>query len=90
MGQLRRVEALHWIEAYDSLQPNPATQAHQVELWSKLVLDWARAVKVFSIDVEAGGADVGEVFENKAIKRELAGRRVGSITRGRVVVRANI
>ena len=49
-----------------------------MELWSKLALDWARAVRVFSIDVEAGGADVGEVFENKAIKRELAGSHVGT------------
>jgi len=85
-----RAKALHWNEAYDSLQPNPATQAHQVELWSKLVLDWARAMRVFSIDVEAGGADVGEVFENKAIKRELAGGQVGSTSRRKAVVSAEI
>ena len=53
------------------LQPNLTTQAHQVELWSKLVLDWARAERVFTVDVDAAGGDLGEVFENKAIKREF-------------------
>jgi len=35
-----------------------------------LILDWARAERVFIVDVEAGGGDLGEVFENTGIKRK--------------------
>lgn len=53
------------------LQPNPATLAHQIELWTKLILDWARHGKVFMVNVEGVAGDgLGEVFENATIRRK--------------------
>jgi hypothetical protein len=68
------VDLNHDIAADHRLQPNLTTQAHQVELWSQLILDWSRAERVFMVDVEAGGGDLCEVFENKTIKRESGGK----------------
>ncbi|KAK1921761.1 ESCRT-II complex subunit-domain-containing protein [Papiliotrema laurentii] len=62
-----------------TLQPNPSTMAHQVELWSKLVLDWARVNRVFMVHCEAGGDDTPEVFHNKAIRRRLMPNGVRSV-----------
>ena len=51
-----------------SPQPNPATHAHQLKLWSELVLSWARHERVFVVNVDS--PEPGEVFGNKAIGRE--------------------
>lgn len=64
------MSGLEAIGLTDSLQPNPTTQSHQVDLWTKLILDWARAERVWSVNVDAGAGDLGEVFENKQIRRE--------------------
>ena len=66
------------------LQPNPTTQAHQVDLWVKLILDWARAERVWSVHLDAGAGDLGEVFENKQIRRALCWP-VGWLVRGEVL-----
>ncbi|KAL7419202.1 hypothetical protein Q5752_006039 [Cryptotrichosporon argae] len=50
-----------------TLQPNPATRMHQLELWAALVLGWARHERVFAINADDGAA----VFANAAISREL-------------------
>ncbi|WWC59654.1 uncharacterized protein I303_102214 [Kwoniella dejecticola CBS 10117] len=52
-----------------TLQPNPSTLAHQLELWRALVLRWAKYERVFEVSVD--GNELGEVFENKRIKRKL-------------------
>ncbi|RXK39211.1 hypothetical protein M231_03568 [Tremella mesenterica] len=52
-----------------TLQPNLSTRSHQLDLWSSLVLSWARFRKVFMINVEV--IDPGEVFINKDIDRRL-------------------
>jgi hypothetical protein len=36
----------------------------------KLILDWARAERAWSVNVDAAAGDLGEVFENKQIRRE--------------------
>lgn len=52
-------------------QPNALTLAHQLSLWTALVLSWARWHRVFELRAEdVGGADV---WENKPLKRK-AGR----------------
>lgn len=52
-------------------QPNASTLAHQLSLWTALVLSWARWHRVFELRAEdVGGADV---WENKPLKRK-AGR----------------
>ncbi|WWD21661.1 hypothetical protein CI109_106147 [Kwoniella shandongensis] len=51
-----------------TLQPNPSTLSHQLELWRNLVLSWARHDRVFEVNTEG---DVGDVFNNKTIKRRL-------------------
>ncbi|OCF30405.1 ESCRT-II complex subunit VPS25 [Kwoniella heveanensis CBS 569] len=52
-----------------TLQPNPTTQAHQLELWRALVLRWAKHERVFEVNTD--GDDPGGVFDNKGIKRKL-------------------
>ncbi|CAD6572847.1 MAG: hypothetical protein TREMPRED_000645 [Tremellales sp. Tagirdzhanova-0007] len=52
-----------------TLQPNPTTQAHQLTLWTTLILDWARHDRVFSVNCDA--LDAGQVFRNKIIDRRL-------------------
>ena len=55
----------------DRLQPNPQTFAHQLTLWTRLLLSWAKHHKVFRIDAGAAdGGDCREVLENKSIGRE--------------------
>lgn len=54
-----------------SVQPNPATQSHQISLWSNLILGWARHDRVFQVNVDS--PEPGEVFVNKAIGREEGG-----------------
>ncbi|WVF69602.1 hypothetical protein IAT40_004380 [Kwoniella sp. CBS 6097] len=51
-----------------TLQPNPTTQAHQLELWRALVLRWAKHERVFEVNTDG---ENGGVFENKGIKRKL-------------------
>jgi hypothetical protein len=51
-----------------SLQPNPSTQAHQLALWSELILGWAKHDRVFSVNVDS--PEPGEVFANTKIQRE--------------------
>lgn len=53
-----------------SLQPNPQTQAHQLNLWSTLILSWARHTRTWSVNVDAKEGDLGEVFWNRGIRRE--------------------
>nr|XP_019046965.1 ESCRT-II complex subunit VPS25 [Kwoniella bestiolae CBS 10118]OCF25895.1 ESCRT-II complex subunit VPS25 [Kwoniella bestiolae CBS 10118] len=53
-----------------TLQPNPSTLSHQLELWRALILRWARHERVFKVNTDSGEA--GGVFENKRIKREAA------------------
>lgn len=55
------------------LQPNPSTLAHQLELWTQLVLSWARHDRVFTVNCDAADGG-GEVFWNKAIKRRSKSR----------------
>ncbi|KAK8847571.1 hypothetical protein IAR55_005430 [Kwoniella newhampshirensis] len=51
-----------------TLQPNPSTLSHQLELWRNLVLNWARHDRVFEVNADG---EVGEAFHNKRIKRRL-------------------
>lgn len=51
-----------------SLQPNPQTFAHQIGLWTQLLLSWAKFHRVFFLDAGAfDGGDCKEVFHNQAI-----------------------
>lgn len=52
------------------LQPNPSTLSHQIDLWTTLVLNWARHARIWEINVDS--PDPPEVFVNKSINRELA------------------
>jgi ESCRT-II complex subunit VPS25 len=52
----------------DRLQPNPSTLAHQLGLWTNLVLNWARHSRVW--EVNSDSPEPGEVFVNKQIGRE--------------------
>ncbi|KAG7527693.1 hypothetical protein FFLO_06680 [Filobasidium floriforme] len=55
-----------------TLQPNPQTFAHQLTLWTRLILSWAKYHRVFRIDAGAAdGGDCREVLENKSIGRRL-------------------
>ncbi|EAL18636.1 hypothetical protein CNBJ0610 [Cryptococcus deneoformans B-3501A] len=54
-----------------TLQPNPQTLAHQLQLWRRLVLDWSRHERVFEMNTDSTGKDVLEVFENRTINRRL-------------------
>jgi hypothetical protein len=58
------------LELMPSLQPNPQTQAHQLNLWSALVLSWARHQRIWTVNTDAKEGDLGEVFWNKGIRRE--------------------
>jgi hypothetical protein len=58
------------LELMPSLQPNPQTQAHQLNLWSALVLSWARHQRIWAVNTDAKEGDLGEVFWNKGIRRE--------------------
>ncbi|WRT64603.1 uncharacterized protein IL334_001536 [Kwoniella shivajii] len=51
-----------------TLQPNPSTLSHQLELWRTLVLKWAKHERVYEVNVDG---EVGGVFDNKKIKRQL-------------------
>ncbi len=52
-----------------SIQPNPATLAQQLNLWTALVMSWAKHERVFEVNCDAvdGG---GEVFFNRSINSE--------------------
>ncbi|KAK6903534.1 hypothetical protein I203_107039 [Kwoniella mangroviensis CBS 8507] len=52
-----------------TLQPNPSTLNHQLELWRTLVLKWAKYERVFEVNVDS--IEIPGVFENKRIKRRL-------------------
>ncbi|WVQ75785.1 hypothetical protein IAR50_005418 [Cryptococcus sp. DSM 104548] len=54
-----------------TLQPNPQTLAHQLVLWRRLLLDWARHERVFEVNVDSADKDLLGVFENKSIGRRL-------------------
>ncbi|TXT15685.1 hypothetical protein VHUM_00188 [Vanrija humicola] len=64
-----KLPALWSFPPFFTLQPNPATQAHQLALWTEIVLGWARHDRVFTVNSDS--ADAGEVFANKAINRKL-------------------
>ncbi|WVR04781.1 hypothetical protein IAU60_001793 [Kwoniella sp. DSM 27419] len=51
-----------------TLQPNPSTLTHQLEMWRSLVLRWAKHDRIFEVSVDG---ELGAVFENKGIKRRL-------------------
>ncbi|CAK9785673.1 ESCRT-II complex, vps25 subunit [Cutaneotrichosporon oleaginosum] len=52
-----------------TLQPNPSTQAHQLTLWSEIILGWAKHDRVFSVNADS--PEPGEVFTNGKIQRRL-------------------
>ncbi|WWC86716.1 uncharacterized protein L201_001594 [Kwoniella dendrophila CBS 6074] len=52
-----------------TLQPNPSTLSHQLELWRALTLKWSKHHRVFEVNIES--EQIHEVFENKYIKRKL-------------------
>ncbi|KAJ9108064.1 hypothetical protein QFC20_003633 [Naganishia adeliensis] len=55
-----------------TLQPNPQTFAHQISLWTQLLLSWAKFHRVFTLDAGAvDGGDCRDVFHNSAINRRL-------------------
>ncbi|KAI5451166.1 hypothetical protein NCC49_002042 [Naganishia albida] len=55
-----------------TLQPNPQTFAHQIGLWTQLLLSWAKFHRVFTLDAGAvDGGDCRDVFHNSAINRRL-------------------
>ncbi|WOO77150.1 Vacuolar protein-sorting-associated protein 25 [Vanrija pseudolonga] len=64
-----KLPALWSFPPFFTLQPNPATQAHQLALWSEIVLGWARHDRVFAVNADS--PDAGDVFVNKAINRKL-------------------
>lgn len=51
-----------------TLQPNTQTLAHQLNLWTNLILNWAKFERVWRVDTE--GVEPGEVFSNRSIQRE--------------------
>jgi ESCRT-II complex subunit VPS25 len=57
-----------------SLQPNPQTFAHQIGLWTQLLLSWAKFHRVFTLDAGAvDGGDCRDVFHNTAINSTFPG-----------------
>ncbi|KAJ9094683.1 hypothetical protein QFC21_005840 [Naganishia friedmannii] len=51
-----------------TLQPNPQTFAHQLGLWTQLVLSWAKFHRAFTLNASAvDGGDCREAFHNPAI-----------------------
>jgi hypothetical protein len=57
-----------------SLQPNPQTFAHQIGLWTQLLLSWAKFHRVFTLDAGAvDGGDCRDVFHNTAINSRSSG-----------------
>lgn len=58
----------HIPELTARIQPNPATQQHQLALWTELVLAWAKHDRVFTVNADS--PEPGDVFNNKAIGRE--------------------
>ncbi|CDZ96274.1 Uncharacterized conserved protein [Phaffia rhodozyma] len=75
-------------------QPNPETCQHQTNLWTNLILSWARFHRVFEIAVDGGsistgtsiGAELNGVGENAGVGTAT---RTGTRTGGRVGVWEN-
>lgn len=64
-----------------TLQRNDQTLASQLQLWTRFVVDYCAAKRLFVLDADAadGSSDGGEIFSNSAIGRGLdraARRRV--------------
>ncbi|ORY20836.1 ESCRT-II complex subunit-domain-containing protein [Naematelia encephala] len=53
-----------------TIQPNPSTQTHQIQLWTALILSWAQHDRIWEINVDAADGG-GEVFWNRTISRRL-------------------
>ncbi|BGO96829.1 DUF852 domain-containing protein [Rhodotorula toruloides ATCC 204091] len=51
-------------------QPNPQTYAHQLALWTQLVLTWCRFTRTWRIDLSHETCEK-EPFRNAAIKRQV-------------------
>ncbi|KAL1413447.1 hypothetical protein Q8F55_001214 [Vanrija albida] len=65
-----RLPALWSFPPFFTLQPNPSTLAHQLKLWTEIVLGWARHDRVFAVNADS--PDAGAVFANRAIGRHAS------------------
>ncbi|KAF8517964.1 ESCRT-II complex vps25 subunit [Hysterangium stoloniferum] len=69
-----QLPSIHSLPPFFTLQPNPTTQALQIQHWIRLILSYARHRRLFVLrveDCEISGNDWDEILRNDRINRKV-------------------
>lgn len=70
---------IHSFPPFYTLQPNPQSRAQQLAQWRKLILDYCRQHRIFTLSVASQDETHSALFGNSQIQRSLSGEAVRQV-----------